>query len=518
MSRARKPDERLSNEPPEHSDPFVLRLLDNLPGMAYRCRNDPDWTMEFVSAGAKALTGLSPRSLTGDDAVPYGRLIHPDDRDRVWREVREALSRHEPFRVTYRIRRADGGVRWVWEQGVGVPGRGGSVEALEGFVTDVTERVTLPRQVAAKEVEQRALLEQPLVGVYVVRSGRFDYVNERLADVFGYTVEEVRALESVTDLVHPDDRALVTHNLQEGLRGSTHALRYEFRGLRRGGGICEVEVYGRGIETDRGPAVLGVLLDVTDRKSAQRRYHEAQKMEALGMLAAGVAHDFRNILAVIKTTTQLAVVEQGADPSLQSDLADILDAVDRGVALTHELTRFGRSGSGEVTSVSLSAIVREATPMLERTVGPEIEISCSLDPGLPAVRIPRAHLEEVVTNLVFNARDAMPEGGTITVRTYGAPEGPREGQEAARGLPHAVLEVADHGRGIPDETLKRIFEPYFTTKGSEGTGLGLANVWRMCSEAGGAVTVESAVDVGSTFRVFLPLEQPRSAGGAHPDR
>lgn len=499
-------------------NPFVQRLMDNLPGMAYRCRNDPDWTMEFVSGGARQLTGLRPRELVGEDAVPYGHLIHPDDRDRVWQEVQQAVRDGNPFQITYRILPTTGGERWVWEQGCAARRPEGVVDAIEGFITDITERVDLARQVEAKEVEKRTLLEQPLVGVYVIRSGRFEYVNERLAEIFGYTVEELQALESITEVIHPDDRELVQGNLRERIGGISDAVRYEFKGLRKEGGVCDVEVHGRRVETETGPVVMGILVDITERKRAQRRYHQAQKMEALGELATGVAHDFRNVLAVIKTTAQLSAAENEGNSALQNDLIDILDAVDRGAALSRQLMKFGQPAPRKVEAVSLSSCVRDTAPILERTLGSGIELSCSLAPDLPVVRMDRSDLEEMITNLVFNARDAMPDGGTLTVRTYSQPGGPREGRKHQRDVPHVVLEVIDTGLGMSDKVQRRIFEPYFTTKGDGGTGLGLANVWRVCWDAGGIVMVDSELGVGTTFRVFLPTDGSGEADGLHPDR
>lgn len=510
--------QRGSPERDGHLHPFVQRLMDNLPGMAYRCRNDPDWTMDFVSGGARQLTGLPPRALVGEDAVPYARLIHPDDRDRVWREVQQAANDGHRFQVTYRILPTTGGERWVWEQGCVVRGPDGVVEAIEGFITDITERVDLARQVEDREAERRTLIEQPLVGVYVIRSGRFDYVNERLAEIFGYTVEELQAMESIMEVVHPDDRDLVESKISERLGGVSDALRYEFKGLCKGGAVCHVEVHGRRMDSGGGPVVMGILIDVTERRRAQRRYHQAQKMEALGELAAGVAHDFRNVLAVVKTTAQLSAAENEGNTALQNDLADILDAVDRGAALSRQLMKFGQPAHSRTTSVSLSDIVRDAAPVLERTLGAGVELCCSLTPDLPAVRMDPSEVEEMVTNLVFNARDAMPDGGAVTVRTYTQPRGPQEGRKDQRDVPHVVLEVIDTGIGMSDEVQRRIFEPYFTTKGDDGTGLGLANVWKVCRDVGGMVTVDSESGVGSTFRVFLPIDQPREAGGSHPDR
>lgn len=504
MTQAPNPYEPDAPAHAARSSPFVRRLLDNLPGMAYRCRNDQRWTMEFASGGASGLTGLAPRALVGDDAVPYRSLIHPEDRERVWRDIRRSLAEQRPFQITYRIRRADGEVRWVWEQGVGVVGRSGRTEAIEGFVTDVSDRVDLAHNSEHGEIERQALIERSLAGLYILRDGRLEHVNERYAEIFGYTVEELLALESITSLIHRDDRMRVTSNIHKQMSGEADAILYEARCVRKDGTRCDVEVHGRRVETDHGPAIIGVLLDVTDRKREELRHEEARKLAAMGKFAESVAHDFRNVLAVIKTAAQLAAVEHPDDPPLARDLADILETVDRGTELSRRLMKLGRPEDARPRRVSVSQVVDDAVSTLERTASPDVEISWSLDAELPLVRIDPAHVEEIATSLVSNAGDAMPDGGTITVRTYVQPTGADEGRPSGPPVPHVVLEVTDTGHGIPEPNRTQIFDPYFTTKQGEGAGLGLANVRRMAWDAGGEVTVESQPEVGTTVRVFLP--------------
>lgn len=505
---------RASRIPSSETEPFLRRLLENLPGMAYRCRNEPSWTMDFVSSGCRELTGFTPEDLVGSRVVSYARLIHPDDRDRVWRMVQRSVDDDRPFRVTYRIRTADGTTRWVWEQGVGVRGHDGGIEAIEGFITDITDRHELTERISTQEDRYRALVEQSLVGVYVIQAGRFLYVNPHFAEIFGYTVHEILGLASVEELVHPDDRASVVENLTRRMDGEADELRYDFRGVRRNGTPCEVEVHGRRVAWDDGPAVIGVVLDITARERARRFYHGAKKMEALGELAAGVAHDFNNILAVIKTTAHLMKPTVDGHEQWESDVAEISAAVDRAAALCHQLMAFGRGRLAPRSAISLPRLIEELVPILVRILGDSVELDLSLEDDLPPVVLEAARAEEVIMNLALNARDAMPDGGTVTIR---ATTLSRTALEAAGlDLPHVVLEVADTGSGIPDEIRRRIFEPYFTTKADEGTGLGLANVWRICQDAGGWVDVESQPGVGATFRACFPCPPTRDLDHAMP--
>jgi PAS domain S-box-containing protein len=490
------------------SEAFLGRLLRHLPGMVYRCRNDPQWTMEFISQGCRELTGFDPSDLVKSRIVSYGDLIHPDDRDRVWDAVRTAADTGASFQVTYRLRRVDGRELRVWEQGAAVVDGRGRVESIEGFVCDVTDSHALIERAAEQEGHFRALVEQSLAGIYIIQGGRFHYVNRRLAHIFGYAVDELLAMESILDVVHPDDRDLIADNVRMRVEGELDEVRYEFRGMRKGGDGCDVEVHGRRIDLDGRPAVLGALLDITDRKRAERRYHEAQKMEALGRMATGVAHDLNNFLAVIQTTAQLVQAERPEDAPLTRDLDEILAAVGRGTALSQQLMDFGSTRAERGATTDVHSGVESLIPMLRRMLGRAVAIEADVEPNLPAIGMDPSRFEEVVTNLVVNAGQAMPEGGTVRIRARRDPvarRGARRRTEGSAAKGYAILEVEDEGVGISPELRGRLFEPYFTTKGDDGTGLGLANVWRLVGDVGGSVEVESSPGIGSTFAVHLPF-------------
>jgi PAS domain S-box-containing protein len=386
----------------------------------------------------------------------------------------------------------------------------GGVEALEGFIADITEQTELATRSALREGQFRALVEQSLVGVYLIRDGRYTYVNPRFAEIFGHSVDGLLALPSVLDVVHPDDRDTVADDLRRRVEGELDALRYEFRVQRRDGSVRAVEVHGRRVDLEDGPAVMGTLLDITDRKRRAQRYHEEQKMEALGRLSAGIAHDLNNFLALIRTTAELAMVERPADEALTRDLTEIMAATDRGTALSRQLTQFGRARAGSGSTASLEFVIATLRPGLERVLGPAVLLDVSIEPGLPDVPLDPTHADEVVMNLVLNAYDAMPEGGPLTIKVGRRAGGTDRSPAGHRHAEHVVLEVTDRGVGIPAADMRHVFEPYFTTKGDEGTGLGLANVWRIATDAGGAVEVESQVSMGATFRVYLPAVSLRS--------
>jgi len=491
--------------PPQGED-FLRRLLPHLPGMAYRRRID-DGTMEFVSQGCRALTGFSPENLIDDSVVVYADLIHPEDRGVVHDAVQDAIVRGGSFQVQYRIRRVDGAERRVQEHGCAVVEDGGRVVALEGFVADVTEQAELAARSRLREDQFRALVEQSLVGVYLIRNERFEYVNPRFAEIFGYSVHEVLTLPTVLKVVHHDDRSMVAGNLRRRVDGGEPELRQEFRGLRKDGRQRWVEVHGTRIDLDDGPAIMGTLLDITGRKRRLQSDQDTQKMEALGRLSAGVAHDLNNFLALIRTTAQLAMDERPEDEALVKDLGEIMGATDRGAALSRQLMQFGRARSGPGARACFGTVVRALQPGLERVLGRHIGVDVSIAPDLALVPMDPTQAEEIVMNLVLNARDAMPEGGSLSIRLKRRDRGTERSPSIHREAEHVQLEVSDTGVGIPREHVGLVFEPYFTTKGEEGTGLGLSNVWRIVTDAGGVVEVDSRVGMGATFRVFVPALQ-----------
>ncbi len=247
--------------------------------------------------------------------------------------------------------------------------------------------------------------------------------------------------------------------------------------------------------------------DVSERKAAEEQLRQAQKMEAVGQLTAGIAHDFNNLLMGLLGYAELArrdLEERGATSTLEF-VKRIEEAGTRAAALTTQLLAFGRRQTLAPTTVNLDRLVGDTIALLRRIVDERIEIVCRLDPQAPPVKADMNRIEQVLFNLVLNARDAMPSGGTITIETRAAGDGV------------VVISVADTGVGMTPEVRERIFEPFFTTKPvGQGTGLGLATVWGIVTQSGGRIDVESEAGRGSTFSVSLPVDAAAAAPAAEP--
>jgi PAS domain S-box-containing protein len=485
-------------EAPEGED-ALHRLLRNVPGMVFRGTCDPARTMELVSQGSRDLTGFGPNELVWGKVVSYGSLVHPDDRRRVHEELNRSVLSGRPYQIEYRIRRVDGRERLVRETGQPVPRERGGV-ALEGFVMDINGGAVQSAPTAEPEGMLRVLGNQSRVGLYIIQDQRFEYVNARLAQVFGYDESELLELPSVTEIVHPDDRDAVTQHWRRRLEGRADGIPYEFRGRRKDGAEVTVEVIGQRVERGGTPAIAGALLDVTERRKGERRAGEAQKLEALGRLATGVAHDLNNVLATIKGTAQTLLVERAADEALASDLGQIVHAVERGSTIGRHLVELGRSRPPVDAAISLGQVIRDLEPVLARALGDGIELRLDLEDDIPYARVDSIQAEEMLTILAINAREAMRAGGVLTIGlTVGTEVTFRAGM---REGPYVVLQVSDTGSGVPPEIQSRLFEPSVGSRSPRWPGL--PRLWRLAHDAGGCVDFESVPERGSTFRITLP--------------
>lgn len=480
---------------------FLGVVLYHVGAMVYRRRHDDRRALEFATSGCRRLIGYDPHDLIGPEAASYTDLIHPDDRDRVDAAVTGAVRREASFRVRYRIRCVDGSERLVSDHGYVTLDAHGRV-VIDGVVTAADDGNA--SSAGALDERYEALVEQSLAGVYLIEDDRFTYVNRRFAEIFGYEVGEVLALPSVLELVHPEDRGVVADNLRRRMEGSTDEVRYEFRGRTREGECVYVEVHGMRIDATGSPRVLGILLDVTERRRAELGARESEKLEALARMAGGVAHDLNNFLSTIRSTAEVLQLERAGDTALADDLAEIVAAVKRGTTLSQQLSKFAFTSAGnrEASTRSPSEVLSELTQTLKPLLGRRVELRTHLEPDLPEIPLAAGDLRHAVMNLVLNAQDAMRDGGTLTISasSVASDATPPEGTGRPAGV---IVEVSDTGAGIPPANRAGLFDPYSGEESEGGSGLRLATVWRIVRGIGGTVEVDSS-GRGSTFRLVLP--------------
>jgi PAS domain S-box-containing protein len=362
------------------------------------------------------------------------------------------------------------------------------------------------RELRESEERYRRFFEEDLTGVVLTSpEGAILDANPSFLAMFGFASREEALASSALDLhARPEDRAeLIERVRAEGVVGN-----HERTLRRRDGKAVHViaNVVGERDAAGRLVRVRSYLFDVTRRKDLEAQFLHAQKMEALGRLAGGVAHDFNNLLTVINGYGEIALQQTKEGDPVRRLIAQMRDAGERASQLTKQLLAFSRKQVLEAEVLDLNAVLVGIDPMIRRLVGESIEVRVLCAPGGPRVLADRGQLDQVLMNLVVNAKDAMPGGGTLTIQASAtSPDAPAPDADVPDGR-WAVLAIADTGAGMTSEALSRLFEPFFTTKErGKGTGLGLATVHSIVTQSGGQVRVTSRPGGGTVFRVYLPL-------------
>jgi PAS domain S-box-containing protein len=392
--------------------------------------------------------------------------------------------------------------------------------AILSFTRDMTEARRAEEGLRKAEQEYRTIFEQAIEGIYrTTPDGRFIAANPALARILGYGSAE-DLVSPVADSgrqiwSNPEDRRAYLELLEQ--EGIVHG--YECQIVRKDGAKIWASLNSC---TVRGPDGLtlyhqGFLEDITKRKKLEQQLGQAQKMEAFGQLAGGVAHDFNNILCAMMVNINVAATYPNLDPRIQEILGDLLSDVTRAADLTRQLLLFSRRSVMDAKLLDLNEVVANLLKLLGRLIGEQVSLRFDRKHGLALVKADAGMIEQVLVNLVVNARDAMPMGGTIviSIENIGAGSERVERKPDVRPGPFICLSVSDTGCGMAEGTLKHIFEPFFTTKDpGKGTGLGLATVDGVVAQHNGWVEVESEVGKGSIFKVFLPAAQTSAHAAA----
>lgn len=402
------------------------------------------------------------------------------------------------------------------------------VEEMGADISYALDRLDLERKrnqaeaaLRASEQRYRRLVESLPGGILVHRNLQVVYMSPAGLRMFGASSLDEVAGRSLFDLIHPDYHESVRRRAEAG--ASVPAAPAEERYARMDGTAYDVEVSAVPIEIDGQKARLVFFLDITQRKKAEeerarleQQFLQAQKMESVGRLAGGVAHDFNNHLTVINGYCDMLLILMPQDDPLRAEVASIRKAGQQAADLVGQLLAFSRKRVSEPKPVNLNLLVLDSRRMLERLIGEQIEFETMLDAALGEVLADPTQMQQILMNLVVNARDAMSAGGRLTIETRRVRMDAEQAARSAGARPgdFVCLTVSDTGAGIDAETLGHIFEPFFTTKPlAVGTGLGLSTVYGIVRQSNGWIEVESAPGAGATFRIFLPS----IAGGGAPE-
>jgi two-component system, cell cycle sensor histidine kinase and response regulator CckA len=461
----------------------------------------------------------STRELWGiDRGTPdqFRARIHPEDRPRVEEVKSEALAGITTLRLECRVLGPDGTYHWIHSRGEIIAGPDGKPERLVGVSGNIDHRKQAEAALREHDERLRMALRAAAAGTWDLDSTT--HLATWSEDCFllhgsAASGKPIRYEEWMA-LVHPDDRARTDAAIRQGLeQGGDITLEYRVSNPQRG--KRWLVAIGRAIPGGPGAAtrVSGIALDITERKQVEERLRQSAKMEAIGQLAGGLAHDFNNQLHALSGLIDFVARDPGLSEASTNDLIEIQNTSDRMASLTRQLLAFSRQQVLIPETIEINTAVMETKPMLQRLVGSSLEMQLELSSDANWVKVDRTQLLQVLMNLVINARDAMPGGGKLSVRTGTRVVRGRELDTVARGpvLPgnYAELEVQDSGTGIAREDMVRIFEPFFTTKpAGEGTGLGLATVDGILNQSRGHIWAESQEGTGATFHVLLPLTVP----------
>jgi two-component system cell cycle sensor histidine kinase/response regulator CckA len=386
----------------------------------------------------------------------------------------------------------------------------GQITGIVTFGLDITDRYEAEQALRKSEERFRSLFDNAGDPILINdESGRFLDANRAACKALGYTRDELTTM-TVGDVDPPEQSATYPDRVARLLKEGT--VSFDASHLARDGRVIPSEITSTLIELDGKRAILSIAHDMTERKQAESQraileeeLRQAQKMEGIGRLAGGIAHDFNNLLTTIRGNASLALTELPPGQGPREDLEQIEQAADRAAGLTRQLLAFARRTVLQPEVIDIGAAVRRLEPMLARLIGEDVIITTIATEGTGFVLADPGQIEQVIVNLAVNSRDAMPDGGMLTIEVAGPGEAPVESGEADHGRAVITMSVADTGLGMDAETLEHVFEPFFTTKAPDkGTGLGLATAYGIVHQSGGTITARSDPGHGSLFTVRLP--------------
>ncbi len=475
-------------------------------------------------------------SLTGQTAeemkdMGWTDALHPEDKQSVTDEWLTAVKNKIVFNTVYRIRAVSGEYRFYAVRCVPILNDSGELRQWIGALSDITVRKRAEEKMRQSERRFRSLVTSASQIVWTADSEGVMQTT-LLPDGSPFPLKEENIMREWTARLHPEDKDRAIDEFTQALRGNVK-FKSEYRLLHLGDNTFH-QYISRGTPVyEKDGAVcewVGTLTDVTDSKIAaeklrksEEQLRQGQRLESIGRLAGGIAHDFNNMLTAINGYSDLTLRRLSVDDPLRHNLEEIKKAGENSAALTQQLLAFSRRQMLQPKILDINNVISDTAVMLERLIGENVKLAIALSPDGSRVEADPGQISQVILNLVVNARDAMPNGGTVTIETKNIflEKEAVNRHDLARAGQYVLLQISDSGIGIDNETLQHIFEPFYTTKEiGKGTGLGLATVYGIVKQTGGYIWVKSEIGRGSTFEVYLPQineesddlrEQPRVA-------
>ncbi|MCL5236404.1 MAG: PAS domain S-box protein [Nitrospirae bacterium] len=491
------------------SEKRYRRLVESLADYIYTVQvEDGRAVATYHGPGCVNVTGYTSADYEADRYLWY-RMAYEGDRGAVIEQAERMLSGESSSPLEHRIIHKDGSIQWVKNTTVPRYDDRGRLVAYDGLITNITRRKRAEEALQESERKYRELFEESKDVISIsTPDGRILDFNRAGLELFGYSSkEELLNADIARDLyVHAED----LEGFKRILGQYGFVKDYEATMRKKDGDMLNVLITATAVYDAKGDIVAyrGIIRDITSQKRLEQQLLHAQKMEAIGQLAGGVAHDFNNILTAIIGYANILLMKLGRDDPLKNYVAHILESSEKASSLTKSLLTFGRKQIINMAPVDLDEIVRRVERLLSRLIGEDVELRVSLAGKALTIMADSGQVEQVLMNLATNARDAMPEGGRLTISTELIEldiEFTRRHRYGEPGL-YAALSVTDTGGGIDAKTKERIFEPFFTTKEvGKGTGLGLSIVYGIVKQHNGYINVYSELGKGAAFKIYLPL-------------
>jgi two-component system, cell cycle sensor histidine kinase and response regulator CckA len=437
---------------------------------------------------------------------PFMDAIHPDD-VKMFVSSDAPITAGQPYEFEYRIIRADGAIRHIWHRGFPVKSENGKITQYVGVGMDVTER----RQAEEALKESWEYLNQIIncIGDPICvkdREHKLVLVNNAFCSFFGIQPEDLLGKTRADSL--PDELfKIILKEEEEVFTTGKEKLSEERLALWPGSPRVIMTKKSLLTEKNGNQQIIGVMRDITQYKQLEAQFLQAQKMEAIGVLAGGVAHDFNNLLNVINGYSELILDDLAEDDPIHKDMEQIKNAGKRAADLTSQLLAFGRKQILQPEILNINNVIVQMSTMLRRLIGEDIELNSIAEPDLRLVNADPGQIQQIIMNLAVNARDAMPTGGKLTIETSNMDldEDYARQHPAIKAGPHVMLAITDNGIGMDAATQAHLFEPFFTTKKKgKGTGLGLSTTYGIVKQSNASIWVYSEIGKGTTFKIYFP--------------
>jgi two-component system cell cycle sensor histidine kinase/response regulator CckA len=486
--------QRRAEEALRKSEEQYRLLVNQIPAVVYK--GYLDWSLDCFDQKIEEITGYAKEEFDSR-RINWLDLIFPEDVAQAKKLLIAAKKGDGSYISEHRLRKRTGEVRWIQTRNQIVYDSKGKIDHISGVFFDVTERKNL-------EEERDRLFNMSLDMLCVAGfDGFFKQLNPAWSKTLGWPERELLKRPWL-DFVHPEDHMATTaagERLQRGLP----VVQFENRFQCLDGSYRWISWNSFPLPEEK--LIFGVARDVTEKRHMEEQLLKAQKMEAVGRLAGGVAHDFNNLLTAIMGYSEIMKMDLKPEDPLSFSLEEIIKATNRGASLTNQLLAFSRKQILQPQAINLNTTIMNIREMLQRLIGEDIDLATYLEEKVGLVKADPSQIDQILMNLAVNARDAMPQGGKLTLETANADLDDSYCQNHVGVTPGAyvMLAVSDNGSGMDAETLSRIFEPFFSTKETgKGTGLGLATVYGIVRQSGGHIWVYSEPGKGTTFKVYLP--------------